>query len=185
MSERFERDKPIGKALAEWWQGLENDRASRAILRRAAGPTEVALSAPYQRLYRRLQLQGWNPDSKAYLDDRLAAAVGLLAHVREDSPGLSPAKSMSQRKAGDDRLAVSELRFLRLLDARDIDGIPTAVAGGAPRTGREVTRGSHDGTYRHARGHTQATRIRCRCAAPAARGGTWGHRRAARTTWPA
>jgi CRISPR system Cascade subunit CasB len=73
MSERFERDKPIGKALAEWWQGLENDRASRAILRRAAGPTEVALSAPYQRLYRRLQLQGWNPDSKAYLDDRLAA----------------------------------------------------------------------------------------------------------------
>ncbi len=123
MSERFERDKPIGKALAEWWQGLENDRASRAILRRAAGPTEVALSAPYQRLYRRLQLQGWNPDSKAYLDDRLAAAVGLLAHVREDSPGLSPAKSMSQRKAGDDRLAVSELRFLRLIDARDIEAL--------------------------------------------------------------
>jgi hypothetical protein len=30
-------------------------------------PHEVALSAPYQRLYRRLQLQGWNPDSKATL----------------------------------------------------------------------------------------------------------------------
>jgi CRISPR system Cascade subunit CasB len=30
---------------------------------------------------------------------------------------------MSQRKAGDDRLAVSELRFLRLLDARDIEAL--------------------------------------------------------------
>ena len=53
------RIKPIGKALAEWWQGLRLERSRKpATLRRAAGPTEVALSAPYQRLYRRLQLQG-------------------------------------------------------------------------------------------------------------------------------
>jgi len=35
MSDRFTRDNAFGKILLEWWQKLEDDRASRAILRRA------------------------------------------------------------------------------------------------------------------------------------------------------
>lgn len=138
MSERFTRDNAIGKVLAEWWQGLEDDRASRAILRRATRPTEVALSAPYQRLYRHLRAVGWNPDDKTWLDDKLATAIGLLAHVKEDSPGLKPPKAMSQKKAGEDRPAVSELRFLRLLDSRDLDGLYDGLRRVLPLMERRV-----------------------------------------------
>lgn len=123
MSERFTRDNAIGKALADWWKGLEEDRASRAILRRAASPTEVVLSAPYQHLYRSLRAMGWNPDDKPWLDDKLATAVGLLVHVKTDSPGLTVPKAMGHNKAGEGSPAVSELRFLRLLDSRDLDGL--------------------------------------------------------------
>jgi hypothetical protein len=49
----------IGSVLLAWWQGLDDDRAGRAILRRASSPTLVAFTAPYQRLYRRLQAAGW------------------------------------------------------------------------------------------------------------------------------
>lgn len=127
MSEYFTRDNAIGKILVNWCQGLEDDRASRAILRRAASPTEVALSAPYQRLYRELRQAHWNPDGKPYLNDRLAAAVGLLAHVTVDEPGLTPAKAMSDDKGSKDRPPVSELRFLRLLDAPDMPGLYDAL----------------------------------------------------------
>lgn len=125
MSEYFSRENAVGKILVEWCKGLDNDRASRAILRRAASPTEVALSAPYQRLFRRLREAHWNPDGKPYLNDRLAAAVGLLAHVRDDIPDLTPAKAMGKKKEGaaEDRPPVSEPRFLRLLDAPDIAGL--------------------------------------------------------------
>jgi CRISPR system Cascade subunit CasB len=120
MSERFNRENASGKLLLDWWQGLENDRASRAILRRASTVTAVALSAPYQRLFRRLRTTGWNADDIPYRNDRLAAIVGLLAHVEEDSQ-LSPARAMSQKGAGDDRPAVSELRFMRMLESPDLD----------------------------------------------------------------
>ena len=39
----------LGRVLLAWWNGLDDDRGSRAILRRAASPTQVALTAPYQR----------------------------------------------------------------------------------------------------------------------------------------
>ena len=81
MSDRFTRDNAYGTILLDWWQKLEDDRANRAILRRTATVTAVALSAPYQRLYHRFRIAGWNPDGIAAHDDRLAAIVGLLAHV--------------------------------------------------------------------------------------------------------
>lgn len=122
MSDRFSRDNAFGKILLEWWQKLEDDRASRAILRRAPTVTAVALSPPYQRLFRRFQGAGWNTDNVIWRNDRLAAIVGLLAHVSEDRPG-APAKAMSHKAPGEDRPLVSELRFTRLLESPDADSL--------------------------------------------------------------
>ena len=58
MSDRFSRDNAYGTMLFDWWQKLEDDRASRAILRRAPSVTAVTLSAPYQRLHRRFHAAG-------------------------------------------------------------------------------------------------------------------------------
>ena len=120
MSIQFSKETGIGKVLFNWWEGLEDDRASRAILRRASTITAVSLSAPYQRLYQRLSGVGWAGDAKPYQNDRLAAVVGLLVHVKQNDER-APAKSMSQRDAGGDRPCVSELRFRRLLESPDLD----------------------------------------------------------------
>lgn len=122
MSDHFSRDNVFGKTLLKWWQDLVDDRASRAILRRAPTVTALTLSAPYQRLFRRFQAIGWNADSVAWRNDRFAAIVGLLAHVSEDRPG-APAKAMSYKPPGEDRPPVSELRFTRLLESPDIDSL--------------------------------------------------------------
>ncbi|HMV21660.1 MAG: type I-E CRISPR-associated protein Cse2/CasB [Betaproteobacteria bacterium] len=116
----------IGGELLAWWKGLDDDRAGRAILRRASSPTLVAFTAPYQRLYRRLQAAGWPTDARPQDNDRLAAIVGLLAHVKENVSGPVPV-AMSECNKGDDRPQVSELRFLRLLDAPDIDALYTGL----------------------------------------------------------
>jgi CRISPR system Cascade subunit CasB len=112
----------IGKVLLAWWQGLEEDRAGRAVLRRASSPTLVAFTAPYQRLHRRLVAAGWPADARPQDNDRLAAVVGLLAHVKENVSSPVPV-AMSQCNKGEDRPPVSELRFLRLLDAPDHDAL--------------------------------------------------------------
>lgn len=122
MSNHLSVESPTGRVLLAWWESLEDDRASRAILRRAETITAVALTAPYQRLYRKLRETGWNPEDRAYLGDRLAAAVGLLAHVRENGD-LAPAKAMSARREGSDKPAVSENRFMRLLESPDLDAL--------------------------------------------------------------
>jgi CRISPR system Cascade subunit CasB len=73
-------------------------------------------------LYRRLQAAGWPADARPQDNDRLAAIVGLLAHIKENVPGPVPV-AMSLCKPGEDRPPVSELRFLRLLDAPDHDAL--------------------------------------------------------------
>ena len=112
----------LGRVLFAGWQGLKDDRAGRAILRRASSPTLVAFSAPYQRLYRRLLTAGWPADARPQQNERLAGIVGLLAHIKENKPGLI-AVAMSRPSEGSDRPPVSELRFLRLLDAPDVDAL--------------------------------------------------------------
>lgn len=137
MSDRFTRDNAYGTILLDWWQKLGDDRASRAILRRTATVTAVALSAPYQRLYRRFRIAGWNPDGIAAHDDRLAAIVGLLAHVTQDQPG-SPAKAMSHKAPGEDRPRISELRFTRLLESPDVDNLFAGLRRMLPLMERRV-----------------------------------------------
>src|SRR5438105_5043801 len=109
----FKKHPEIGQPLLKWWEGLDENRGDRDVLRRASTISAVCMAPPYQRLYRRLLDNGWGDKTRAYKNDALAAAVGVLAHVKTNN-GRPPAKAMSQTTEGD-RLPVSELRFIRLL----------------------------------------------------------------------
>lgn len=80
----FRPQQAWGELLLRWWHELAEDTGGRAALRRAPDITAVVMVPAYQRLHRRLLAAGW-PD-QAWQNDRLAAAVGLLAHVREAWP---------------------------------------------------------------------------------------------------
>ena len=109
MSVNFKPDAPLGQILTEFWQGLEEDKGSRAQLRRCKTPEEVVMVPAFHRLCRRVrplmkgERDGW--------EMRMAAIAGLLAHVRT----LDSRKTLAEQMAVGDTPAVSELRFRRLL----------------------------------------------------------------------
>ena len=127
MSTMYNNDAMMDKALLEWWIELESDKAGRASLRRACSLTAVIMTKPYLRLCQRLGTGEW-PDRRK---DRLAVVVGLLAHVKQndDQP---IARRMSKPSEGGNRPAVSELRFLRLLDSPDLDALFTGLRRALP-----------------------------------------------------
>ncbi len=109
MSVNFKSDAPVGEILNEFWQGLEEDKGSRAQLRRCKTVNEVVMVSAFHRLCRRVrplmknEHDGW--------EMRFAAIAGLLAHVRT----LDARKTLAAQMAVGDTPAVSELRFRRLL----------------------------------------------------------------------
>lgn len=118
----FHKHTAFGPLLLRWWQGLDDDRGGRAALRRAPDITAVVLLPAYQRLNQRLRAAGW--PSEPWRDDRLAAAAGLLAHVKQHSEH-ALAASMGQREG--DKPRVSPLRFMRLLESPDVDALFTGL----------------------------------------------------------
>lgn len=150
MDVNFKTGGRLGTALFEWWQGLKEDRASRAVLRRASSLTDVALTPAYQRLCRRLGASNWNEWQR----DRFTLVVGVLAHVTthderlpaeamskhkrgEDHPPAErlPAVAVNEHKRGEGRPPVSELRFLRLLESPDPDALFSGVRRVLPLMG--------------------------------------------------
>ena len=118
--------------FVRWWHGLTSDspsgqaRADRAVLRRAGSLTAVACTAAYQRVYRDMAAAQGGPPWRDFQQERIAALVALAAHVKSSAP-LSLPRAMSQHADGSDRNPVSELRFLRLLDAPDIESLFTGL----------------------------------------------------------
>ena len=112
----FRSGQAWGDILLRWWQELSEDTGGRAALRRAPDITAVVMLPAYQRLHRRLLAAGW-PD-QPWHNDRLAAAAGLLVHVRENT-GQDLPRSMSEG----DKPVVSPLRFMRLLESPDGDAL--------------------------------------------------------------
>lgn len=97
--------------LRLWWEGLEQDRGERAVLKRASNPTEVVFSPAYHRLFGQIQQQGFRVRRES-----LAAVAGLAAHVKEDiGQELTVAKQMAIPKSQGSGAKVSGLRFRRLL----------------------------------------------------------------------
>lgn len=126
-----------GKTLLAWWKDLDDNRAARAVLRRASNVTEVTLTPHYQKLYRRLCAVGWDDAGRPYWRDGLAAAVGLLAHVEQDVDN-KPAFTMSELVKGSDRIPVSPLRFMRLLESPDIEALFTGLRRVLPLMGNRA-----------------------------------------------
>jgi CRISPR system Cascade subunit CasB len=97
-----------------WWKGLDEDRAGRAELRRCGTVAEVAFTAPYHRLLRRLGSRLAEGDAR-----RVAAIAAVLSHVeREPEDGASAARRMGAH-AGDAGPPVSDARFRHLLRSED------------------------------------------------------------------
>lgn len=114
-------ERHLGKTLHQWWLGLEEDRASRAVLRRCATIDEVTLSDAYQRFYRyMLACNAWPADAKNWQNDRLAAIAGLLALVKTEDTQRLPFR-MSESSG--ERPLVSELRFRGLLKIETLDDL--------------------------------------------------------------
>lgn len=109
MSIQFDANKPLGEALQRWWTDLQKRNGDRAELRRAKTITDVILLPSFQRACIR-----FSPFFQYETDDswkpRLAAILGLLAHVRQ----LNPDQSLAIQMAGNPPI-VSELRFRRLI----------------------------------------------------------------------
>lgn len=107
MSITFDANKPLGEALQKWWQDLQDRHGDRAELRRAKTVSDVILLPAFQRACVRFKPyfqyeENW--------ESRLAAVLGLLAHVRQ----LQLNDSLALQMAGNPPI-VSELRFRRLI----------------------------------------------------------------------
>lgn len=111
----------LGKVLHQWWLGLEDDRASRAVLRRCATLDAVTLSDAYQRFYRyMLTCNAWPADAAPWKNDKLAAIAGLLAHIKTEDTQRLP---ILMSELDGDRPQVSELRFCDLLKIETTDDL--------------------------------------------------------------
>jgi len=119
----------FGKVLHKWWLGLEEDRASRAVLRRCATLDAVTLSDAYQHFYRYMLACGWSENASDWQRDKLAAIAGLLAHVKTNDTQCLPIK-MSEL-AGD-RPLVSEPRFRDLLKIETNDDLFVSLRRALP-----------------------------------------------------
>lgn len=115
MKSMFNSDQALGEALLQWWDQLQARNGDRAELRRAQTVIDVTLLPVFQRACVRFSPyfqyerdESWKP--------RLAAILGLLAHVRQRNPD----QSLAIQMAGSPPV-VSELRFRRLIQRNRAD----------------------------------------------------------------
>lgn len=117
MSVKFDKESSMGKHLTAWWRGLQERPGERAELRRAGTVAEVVMTPAFQRACS--QFAGHFQNEKKW-EDRLAAIIGLLSHVREAS-----GQKLGEQMAGNPPV-VSELRFRRLIQ-RNRDDLYVAM----------------------------------------------------------
>lgn len=122
-------DSGIGKGLLAWHAKLEDDRGTRAMLRRCASLDEAVLSPAYQRFYRYMLACGWPAEASASQNDRLAAIAVLAALVKSDDDKDLPYR-MSEQEG--ERPLLSELRFRALLKIDGTDDLLTGLRRAMP-----------------------------------------------------
>ena len=108
MTSKFDPDKPSGEMLQRCWINIQQNRGERAELGRAKSVDDIILLPAFHRIC--LQFKPFF-DGENNWESRLAAIVGLLAHIKTPT-----GEKFASQMAGDgDRPVVSELRFRRLL----------------------------------------------------------------------
>ncbi len=131
----YELGTAAHQTLRVWWEILQSDtakgqaRADRAALRRAADLNAVACTPAYQRLYRRTVAARSGVDWPSFQQDRLAAVVGLLAHIKTNTEASLPQAMCTE--SGQDN-PVSALRFRRLLESPDTDALFSGLRRSLP-----------------------------------------------------
>jgi CRISPR system Cascade subunit CasB len=127
MSRLFEPGSPLGDALFRWWKALDDNRGDRAELRRCEDLLQVMQTIGFQRIRSQLVDMGLKPEDSER--DRLAAVIGLTAHVTSTAdPALHMAlPHLAEAFSEGDKPAVSPLRFRQLLDARTDDELFTRL----------------------------------------------------------
>jgi CRISPR system Cascade subunit CasB len=102
-----------------WWKGLDEDRAGRAELRRCGTVAEVAFTAPYHRLLRRLGSRLGETDAR-----RVALLAGVIAHV-DDEPteDISLPRRMGRANGEGQGAVISDVRFRHLLRSEEPDDL--------------------------------------------------------------
>ena len=113
MTGIFAAEQPSGEVLKNCWQEIQQQRGARAQLSRAKSVDDIVLLPVFQRHCARFRPFFKQEEHWEY---RLAAVIGLLAHVRTTT-----SERLARQMAGDPPL-VSELRFRRLLqkDRREL-----------------------------------------------------------------
>jgi CRISPR system Cascade subunit CasB len=107
-----------------WWKGLEEDRAGRAELRRCGTITEVAFTAPYHRLLRRLGSRLGETDAR-----RVALLAAVIAHVDgEPTEDISLPRRMGRAKGDGQGAVISDVRFRHLLRSEEPDDLLRELA---------------------------------------------------------
>jgi CRISPR system Cascade subunit CasB len=141
----------FAQPLTNWREKLEDNRASRAVLRRCATLDAVTLSDAYQRFYRYMLACGWPENSSEWQRDKLAAIAGLVAHVKmkdgnqgdfDDTQRLP----IRMYESKGDRPLVSEIRFRDLLKVETTDDLFTSLRRILPLGGHQanIERLAHD-----------------------------------------
>ena len=124
----YKLQQAVKDEFLSWWHVLHSDtaagpqRADRAALRRADSLSAVVCLPAYQRIFRRMAAKHEGDSWTPYQKDRIAALVGLAAHLKEKDDTSLP-EAMSRRPEGSDRNPVSDLRFARLLDSPDLEAL--------------------------------------------------------------
>ena len=140
---RYVLSDPVKAVFRAWWEGLTSEKASgtaradRAVLKRAATLTDVACTPAYQRIYRKMAAANDGEQWRPFEQERIAAVIGLAAHLKESST-MSLPKAMSDRTNDADRNPVSDLRFARLLDSPDIEALFTGLRRSLPLIDNKV-----------------------------------------------
>ena len=118
MAEKHVDIKSLQAALYQWWRDLENKKGDRAALRRSRdSPTVIRYAKQYVEVSRKIGSEN------SISPSLLLPILGLLSHVKRDSTEkikdyrISLAQAMARSKGNNS--VVSELRFQRILQARD------------------------------------------------------------------
>lgn len=105
---------PAAGIILTWWSGLEEDRGSRAELRRCHTMTEVMFCPSFHRLYQSLAAEG------RVSREGVALIAGVLSHVKSPQAHEKLGKLMADKRSSSIP-KVSESRFRRLLRITDRD----------------------------------------------------------------
>jgi len=134
MSVKFDPDALMGQILAEFWKSLENDKGTRAELRRCRSISEVAITPAFSRMCR--QVEKLMPTNFPW-ESRLAAVLGLISHLDPNEKNTVLAKQDNGKYVelfiepmtylSGDRPILSELRFRRLLQREKNDLYPAMI----------------------------------------------------------